>query len=207
MLIRNFMKTEDQGYSEYLENKYLPGRTLYLRWIFYPKILRRLTPNDPIVDLGCGTGEFLRFCRRQGRSVIGVDSNPTLVAKCRKDGFEILRDSVCELGSLHGRTFRNAVCDNVLEHLDRDLLRQFFRRLEELLAPGGLLMCIVPGAKGYEKDPTHKTYVTHEVLREVMNSKALTVAPRYFHPVKLGLVDRFVYLNMQVFEIRRVETK
>lgn len=200
------MKTEDRGYSEYLENKYLPGRSLYLRWIFYPKMLRRLDPNHPIIDLGCGTGEFLRFCRQRGRAVIGVDSNPTLAAICRQDGFEVLLDSVCELGSLRGRTFRNAVCDNVLEHLDRDQLRQFFRRLEELLAPGGLLMCIVPGAKGFEKDPTHKTYVTHEVLREVMNPKAFAVAPRYFHPINVGLVDRVCYLNMQVFEIRKDET-
>lgn len=197
------METKDQSYSEYLENKYLPGRSQYLNWIFYPKILRRLTAKSPIIDLGCGTGEFLRFCRRRGRAVVGVDSNPTLAAKCREDGFEVQLDSICELSSLAGRTFENAVCDNVLEHLEREPLQQFFRRLEALLAPGGLLMCIVPGAKGYQKDPTHKTYVTHEVLREVMNPKAFTVAPRYFHPVNLGLVDRVCYLNMQVFEIRK----
>jgi len=199
------MDTKDQSYSDYLENKYLPGRSQYLRWIFYPKILRRFASTQPIIDLGCGTGEFLRFCRQRGRAVIGVDSNPTLAAKCRQEGFEVLLDSVCELNSLGGRAFQNAVCDNVLEHLDRDQLRQFFRRLEELLTPGGLLMCIVPGAKGFQKDPTHKTYITREVLQEVMNPKAFTVAPRYFHPVNIGLVDRVCYLNMQVFEIRKNE--
>ena len=52
------MKTEDGQYSDYLENKYLPGRTLYLSRIFYPKLFRAFKTPDTIIDLGCGTGTF-----------------------------------------------------------------------------------------------------------------------------------------------------
>src|SRR5215831_19506832 len=108
------MRTDSQGYSDYLKAKYLPGRRLYLRWFFYPKLLRRFTTSDTIVDLGCGTGEFLSYCRSRKRDVIGVDSNQALASKCQADGFKILLDDICQLKSLASSQFKHAICDNVL---------------------------------------------------------------------------------------------
>src|SRR5438445_8229241 len=107
------MRTDEKQYSDYLDAKYLPGRSLYLRWIFYPKLFRTFRGTDTIVDLGCGTGEFLNACRRRNREAIGIDSNETLVARCREQGFKVESDSICELTSLKNRQFKYAVCDNV----------------------------------------------------------------------------------------------
>src|SRR5579859_657073 len=102
------MKTETNEYSDYLYKKYLPGRRQYLAWLFYPKILRAFSGHDPIVDLGCGTGEFLRYCKGRHRKTLGVDSNQSLVAKNRNGGFEIILDDICELSSLRGKQFQYA---------------------------------------------------------------------------------------------------
>src|SRR5262245_63799461 len=108
------MRTDEKAYSEYLENKYLPGRSLYLSWIFYPKIFRRFASTDPIIDLGCGTGEFLEYCRKKKHEAVGVDSNESLARTCQAQGLDVVIDSVCELRSLDQKHFKYAVCDNVL---------------------------------------------------------------------------------------------
>lgn len=200
------MRTDSQGYSEYLEKKYFPGRRLYLNWVFYPRIFNCFPAADTILDLGCGTGEFLNYCRKRNHDAVGVDSNPTLAEKCRKNGFKVVLDNVCELTSFHGQQFNYAVCDNVLEHLDQGELERFFERVDRLLVPGGVLVCIVPGSKGYQKDPTHKTYVCQELLEELLTTRGLRVERFYYHPFNVGGLHRYFYLNMQVFEIRKQMT-
>jgi trans-aconitate methyltransferase len=197
------MRTDEKQYSDYLQAKYLPGRSLYLRWIFYPKLFHAFPATDTIVDLGCGTGEFLKECRRRKRDTIGIDSNETLANRCRAQGFKVENDSICELNSLKGRQFRYAVCDNVLEHLEVHEIQRFFERVEALLEPQGTLICVVPGRLGFKKDPTHKTYVSGEVLEHLLKASQLKVRRLYYHPFNLPGVDKYLYLNMQVFEIGR----
>jgi 2-polyprenyl-3-methyl-5-hydroxy-6-metoxy-1,4-benzoquinol methylase len=197
------MRTDEKQYSDYLEAKYLPGRSLYLRRIFYPKLFRAFRGTDTIVDLGCGKGEFLKECRRQKRDAIGIDSNETFAERCRQQGLKVEIDSICELNSLNGRQFRYAVCDNVLEHLEVREIQRFFERVEALLTPQGTLICIVPGRMGFKKDPTHKTYVSRELLDRLVEGNTLNVRGFYYHPFNFPGVDNYFYLNMQVFEIRR----
>ncbi len=199
------MRTESKGYSDYLEAKYLPGRRLYLRWFFYPKIFRPFTTSDSIIDLGCGTGEFLKYCQRRRHDVVGVDSNEILAERCRKHGFNVIVDSICELSAFSGQHFKYAICDNVLEHLDRRALNDFFWRLQELLAPGGSFVCIVPGIRGFKCDPTHKTFIYYDLLANLLKGRQLKITTCYYHPINLRHVDRYCYLNMQVFEINRLD--
>jgi O-antigen chain-terminating methyltransferase len=195
------MRTEEKQYSDYLEAKYLPGRSLYLRWFFYPKLFRAFPGADAIVDLGCGTGEFLRECRRRKRNVIGIDSNETLVDRCRKEGFKVEIDDLCELASLKGQRFKYAVCDNVLEHLEVSEITQFFERVESLLLRQGKLICVVPGRMGFKKDPTHKTYVSPQLVNELLKGSSLRANAFYYHPLNFRHLDDYFYLNMRVLTL------
>ncbi len=197
------MTTEDNSYSAYLENKYLPGRRYYLNRLFYPKLFQRFDTADPILDLGCGTGEFLHYCRTNNREAIGVDSNEALAKKCENNGFSVVRDNICELTGLNGRRFKHAICDNVLEHLEIKQVEQFFERMDSLLLPGGKLICVVPGRKGFQKDPTHKTYISHNLIANLLKNRGLKLERFYYHPFDLGLIDKYLYLNMQVFELTK----
>ena len=198
------MKTDSQAYSDYLRAKYFPGRRLYLRWFFYPRLFRRFTTTETIVDLGCGTGEFLRYCRKKHRDVLGVDSNELLANRCRREGFKIIIDNICELNAFNGQLFKYAICDNVLEHLEQVELDNFFNRLQTLLLPGGILICIVPGVRGFKCDPTHKTFIHSELLAALLKERSLKIVNRYYHPINLTKIDTYLYLNMQVFEIEKL---
>jgi cyclopropane fatty-acyl-phospholipid synthase-like methyltransferase len=197
------MRTDSEGYSDYLQAKYLPGRRLYLEWFFYPRIFRTFTTPDAIIDLGCGTGEFLNYCRKRKHEVIGVDSNEALARRCQEHGFNIILDNICRLETLRQRRFKYVVCDNVLEHLTREELACFFNRLTELMLPGGRFVCIVPGIRGYKCDPTHQNFICSDLLNAILKDYPLRITQHYFHPINLRNVDKFLYLNMQVFEIER----
>jgi SAM-dependent methyltransferase len=197
------MRTDSKGYSDYLEAKYLPGRSFYLGYVFYPRIFRRFTTSDVIVDLGCGTGEFLNYCRRRKHEAIGIDSNEALARRCQQKGFKIVLDNICELNALKGQTFKYAICDNVLEHLDSSELDRFFTRLDTLLLPGGVLTCIVPGIRGFKCDPTHKSYICTDLLAGILKDRSVKITRFYYHPFNLRNVDKLFYLNMQVFEIEK----
>jgi hypothetical protein len=56
---------------------------------------------------------------------------------------------------------------------------------------------------GFKKDPTHKTYVSRELLDRLLERNKLNVRAFYYHPFNLPGVDKYFYLNMQVFEIGR----
>lgn len=193
------MITESEEYKEHLENKYLPGRTKYLHWFFYPKIMRQFS-SKPIVDLGCGTGEFLSYLSKKKREFSAIDNNPFLVEKCVKNGFKVKLDDVTTLATLGNMD--NAVIDNVLEHLDLNQINAFFTSAKSKMNAGGILVVVVPDEKGYKYDPTHKTFVNTTIINQMCEKHGLKLINKFLHPFNLGFMGRILYLNMQVFTIK-----
>jgi SAM-dependent methyltransferase len=194
------MKTESQAYKEHLENKYLPGRDKYLQWFFYPKILRQFNSFN-IIDLGCGTGEFLKFLKLNKRAFLGIDNNPFLVEKCVKLGYEVILDDLTKLENIK-LPIENALCDNVLEHLDLIQINYFFSAIKIKMAKKGTLIIIVPDKKGFQHDPTHKTFVNIQIIEEMCTKYNVQLQKSFAHPINIKSVGNFFYLNMQVFVIK-----
>ncbi len=199
------MQTETKEYQEYLGNKYLPGRSIYMSKFFYPKIFKEFGKNGIIADLGCGYGEFLNYCKKKNRQSIGIDSNKQLIDICLKNGHQALVDNICELNGLKDKNIQHFISDNVLEHLSTPEIDTFFEKLSKLIPENGLFVCIVPGPKGFEKDPTHKTFVTKQLIENTISKYRLKIKKHYKHPINLGIVSRLLYLNMDVFVISRTK--
>ncbi|MDI1355625.1 MAG: class I SAM-dependent methyltransferase [bacterium] len=194
------METTSQEYKDHLENKYLPGRDKYLQWFFYPKILRQFSKGH-IVDLGCGTGEFLRYLKIKNRSFSGIDNNPHLVEKCVKMGFDVVMDDVTQLNNVKA-PIDNAVIDNVLEHLEVSQTDSFFKALKAKMNKGGTLVVVVPDKKGYRYDPTHKTFVNKALMQQMCDKYQLNLHSNFLHPFNWKFMGSILYLNMQVFVIK-----
>jgi len=116
----------------------------------------------PVLDCGCGRGEFVALLRRAGVDAEGVEANRVAVAIAERDGlpvaagdaFERLARERARLGGIAGLQF--------VEHLDPGAVREFLGRAYEALAPGGrlLLETINPDSlyamRAYRLDPTHR---------------------------------------------------
>jgi O-antigen chain-terminating methyltransferase len=56
------------------------------------------TAETPILDLGCGRGEWLQLLKADGLTATGVDSNPLMVETCSAIGLSVAKhDSIVHL--------------------------------------------------------------------------------------------------------------
>jgi hypothetical protein len=194
------MQTKDEAYKEHLEEKYLPGRDKYLQLFFFPKLVKQFTDGH-ILDLGFGTGGFLRFLKSKNKMFSGIDSNPYLVDEISKQGFAVTLDDITKLDTVV-TPIHNAITDNVLEHLDLNQIDSVFNALKQKMTTGGILVVIVPLEKGYQRDPTHKTFVNKEIMQQMCDKYDLSLKKRFYHPINLSGVGKWLYLNMQVYVIQ-----
>lgn len=171
-----------ESYFVYLRKRSLKSY-IYRKFWLYPFLRWQLSGR--VLDVGCGTGDFLASCPGS----TGADINPLAVEWCRKRGLEAL---VMKEGHLPfpDSSFTSVILDNVLEHLHNPmpLLEEICRVLE----PGGTLVVGVPGIRGYARDSDHKVFYDEAALVEVM-AKAGLERTRLFH-----MPIRFPWLNVHM---------
>ena len=122
----------------------------------------------PTVDFGCGVGELLR---RLPPGSIGLEINPVSVEHCLKQGLTASvydgDDDQWRLTTLAPEQgLQSLVISHVLEHLHQPM-----EKLAKLLAACQRLgisrvLAIVPGARGYASDDTHRTFVDLSMLSD-----------------------------------------
>lgn len=126
--------------------------------------LDRLEASGPVLDLGCGRGDFLVACRERGLSASGVERDPSCVAACRELDLDV------DEGELSGRLAAEApgslgliAALHVLEHLPPATLPALLELAASRLRPGGLLLAELPnptslaGLVGFFADPGHRS--------------------------------------------------
>ncbi|MGD8563375.1 MAG: methionine biosynthesis protein MetW, partial [Desulfarculaceae bacterium] len=64
--------------------------------VYVPIFKESVTPEKPLLDIGCGRGEFLELAREAGITARGVDLNPEMAAFCREQGLEVAEADALE---------------------------------------------------------------------------------------------------------------
>jgi len=157
--------------------------------------------REPVLDFGCGRGEFLDLLLAQGRPYLGVDSDAGMVARCMDKGHDgvVLADGLDYLGQLEAGSIGAIFCAQVIEHLPYDELLRFFALARHVLADDGMLIAETvnphsPQAlKTFWVDLTHQHPVFPEVALALCQSSGFSEA-FVFHPNGTGAieVDRYV---------------
>lgn len=91
------------------------------RWEF-GAVLDRLPLRARLLELGCGSGAFLKRCRERDVSAVGVDFASDAIAECRRDGLDARVADVCQTILLPDEAAPDHITAfHVLEHLERPL--------------------------------------------------------------------------------------
>jgi SAM-dependent methyltransferase len=163
---------------------------------FYLRNLLRELPGRTI-DLGCGAGQLLE---KLPAGSLGLETNPALVEYLVSLGldarlYDVLTDG-CALSPVEYGRYDHLVCSHVIEHFDDPALA--LRKLALACERLGIrtMTFVVPGERGYRSDPTHKTFVTADYIREhgleILGAFQLD-APRYFPGNHPALGRWFIY--------------
>lgn len=120
-------------------------------------------PGWPVLDLGCGRGEWLRLLRARGFLAQGVDTNEAMLECARSEGLAVFNaDLIAALRAAAPSTIGAVTAFQVVEHLDPDTLLELFDQAWRVLHPGGVLLLETPnpenlqvGAYSFWLDPTH----------------------------------------------------
>jgi SAM-dependent methyltransferase len=118
----------------------------------------------PVIDIGCGRGEWLELLRDARVAALGVDTNAIMVAECVKRGFPAIQgDALAHLRNMEEGAASAITGFHIIEHLPFDKLLQILREAMRVLAPGGLVIFETPNpenlitaAHRFYYDPTHR---------------------------------------------------
>jgi O-antigen chain-terminating methyltransferase len=164
----------DDGLYVALENHFRGSRDVVAerQREYLDSLPNTITLEAPLVDLGCGRGEWLAVLRDLKIPALGVDSNTVCAEECRENGLAFEQNDLLQF--LEARADQSVgafTMFQVLEHLPFAILVEVLRNIQRTLVPGGLLIAEVPNAKNLRVasgtfwiDPTHQRPLFPELL-------------------------------------------
>lgn len=115
-------------------------------------VLQQLTIEDPVLDVGCGTGELAIFLAERGHQVVGIDLSAAGIARARAQavGRDLnLRFEVADatrLADLEVRP-RTVVDSGLLHSLDKPGQRSYVEGLRVICDPGATALVLTVSAE------------------------------------------------------------
>lgn len=120
--------------------------------------------DKSLLDIGCGTGDFLQIAKQNGWTVCGIEPNK----KARSIANSKTEKAVFEtdkLKELKPNSFDTITLWHVLEHLSN--LEMQVKILKNLLKENGTLIIAVPNYKSYDAQVYQSNWAAYDVPRHL----------------------------------------
>jgi O-antigen chain-terminating methyltransferase len=102
-------------------------------------------PEMPLLDVGCGRGEWLEILRQEGVCARGVDANRAMIEECRTRKLQAFEsDAIAYLRSLDAESLGSVTGFYILEHLPFPALMDLLDETVRVLKPGGVAVFETP---------------------------------------------------------------
>lgn len=136
-------------------------------------------PAHPVLDVGCGNGDWLDLLREAGMVASGIDSNHMFVELCRGRGLDVAHgDALDHLRGLPDGSVGAVTALHVAEHLPFEELIQLIDECRRVLCIGGVIALETPnpenilvGSHHFYMDPTHRNPLPPEMLRWLVEAR------------------------------------
>ncbi|NWF86725.1 class I SAM-dependent methyltransferase [Candidatus Bathyarchaeota archaeon] len=172
--------------------RYMAAKSLYVPlwiiqgdWRFTTFMALKLRLKGYVLDIGCGSGFFLRLAKSHGYQVTGIDVSKTNIKLAKEkfglnDVYDISAEELLSKKSWQ-RHFDIICLFDVLEHLENPV--EVLHGLKKLLKPNGYVVCTVPSYQRWpslfdpyvELPPHHLTLWTTRALEMCMSAAGIKV--------------------------------
>src|SRR4030042_1944294 len=160
------------------------------------------TQKMEIVEVGCGTGENLRFLSKFGNTH-GLDISDDAIKFCKERGLKnIYKGDICDTKKLEKLKLNNKfdliVALDVLEHIQDDVLA--LKNIYKLLKQDGFLLVIVPAYKflwsEHDESLHHKRrYHSPEITGKLKDANFNIIKNTHFITAVFPLIAFYRLLN------------
>jgi 2-polyprenyl-3-methyl-5-hydroxy-6-metoxy-1,4-benzoquinol methylase len=167
------------------------------------------TESKNILDVGAGTGDFLKICAANNWKVLGVEPNENARNIAKEKGIVLKED----LLQIENKKFDVITLWHVLEHVEK--LSEYILKLKELLSENGRLIIAVPNYKSddakYYKEywaafdvPRHLWHFSQSSIRKIFSEDNMFVEqtlPMKFDSYYVSLLsEKYKTGKMNVFK-------
>lgn len=177
----------DQLYASFEERFRGPEELVRQRVAPYVDVVREAGAGGldaPVIDIGCGRGEWLQLLRENGLSAKGIDRNQVFAAEVAAKGDEvIIEDAVQALAAMAEASAGAITSMHLVEHLELDAMVGMIDEAFRVLRPGGVLILETPNPENLDvslinfyMDPTHLNPLPPEFLRWLTEARGFVRA-------------------------------
>ena len=162
--------------------------------------------KNPVLDLGCGRGEWLKALKNINIAAKGIDQNKIMIEECLDSGLDVVEHDVIEYINLLAPESIGAITGfHIVEHLPFSVLVQLLDESLRVLISGGIAIFETPnpenlmvGSCNFYTDPTHRNPIPPHTLsfmltqRGFIETTVLRLSPLAFLPEK-KIIDQVLY--------------
>jgi len=145
------------------------------------------TEKKTLLDLGCGTGDFLEAAKNDHWTVFGIEPHEQArsIANVKTDNAVF---DVNQLSNFNASSFDVITLWHVLEHLPN--LEEQLSILKKLLKPSGILIVAVPNYKSFDAQYYKEFWAAYDVPRHLWHFDIKSIS------------NLFQIVSMEVIKIR-----
>ncbi len=184
-------------------------------WYYLPRkweyevALEDLQGRERILEIGCGSGNFMALAKVEGGlSLEGLEQNTKAINEAVQRGLRV-REATAEDVAKQSPASYDAVCSfQVLEHVPKPA--EFLQACCRLLRPGGLLIVAVPNQNSYvrhminplDMPPHHMTRWTRRSLAQLQAHFPLKLIRTACEPLTDSQVELYVNTYADILKRR-----
>ena len=154
--------SHDAGKKDSLNFLYRQARNFSIKKKY--KLVEEHSRGKKLLDIGCGTGEFIFFCKNNGFEVTGIEpgENPRFFAQS-KYKLDVYEETY--LNNLFQPEFDVITLWHVLEHVH--LLHERMNKIEEIMKPNGTLIIAIPNSDSWDARYYGKFWAAYDLPRHL----------------------------------------
>jgi 2-polyprenyl-3-methyl-5-hydroxy-6-metoxy-1,4-benzoquinol methylase len=171
-------------------------------------IVNKYSHGNVLLDIGCGTGEFLNYCGKKNFDTTGIEPNEKARRFAREHlGLKIFDES--KLDDFSPAAFDVITMWHVLEHVHK--LNERMSRIKQLLKPEGTLIIALPDCDSWDAAkyqyfwaaydlPRHLYHFTQDTMQKLASNNGFfidSIIPLKFDAFYISLLSEKYFSGKQ----------